>query len=76
MFTAVSKHNNEVCLLPSGLVCLIFMRNFYPPPYFLGLSSPGAEGAGAVTGRRCLMKKKTDFWAKIRIFGPPKKHTF
>ena len=23
MFTAVSKHNNEVCLLPSGLVCLI-----------------------------------------------------
>ena len=30
MFTAVTKHINEVCLLPnSGFVCLIFIVNFY-----------------------------------------------
>ena len=30
MFTAVTKHINEVCLLPnSGFACLIFIVNFY-----------------------------------------------
>ena len=29
MFTAVTKHINEVCLLPNSFVNLIFMRNFY-----------------------------------------------
>ena len=29
MFTAVTKHINEVCLLPSGFVCFFFQVNFY-----------------------------------------------
>ena len=32
-FTAVTKHNNEVCLLPGGLADMEFVQNFTPPDF-------------------------------------------